>query len=67
MEILICLAWKANHQRSADVNAWHALADGLQQIDGFLLRYVAMHAGEHVVADVLEGNVCLLYTSLMII
>ena len=57
MEILICLAWKTNHQRSADVNAWHAFADGLQQIDGFLLRYVAMHAGEHVVADVLEGNV----------
>ena len=57
MEILICLAWETNHQRSADVNAWHAFADGLQQIDGFLLRYVAMHAGEHVVADVLEGNV----------
>ena len=57
VEILICLAWESDHQRSADVNAWHAFADSLQQIDGFLLRYVAMHAGEHVVADVLEGNV----------
>ena len=39
------------------MNARHTVADDGEQIESFLLGYMAMHAGKHVIADMLQGNI----------
>ena len=60
MEVFLSLARETHHQSGTDMNARHTLTDGLEQIDGFLLAHVAMHSVEHIVADMLQGDVKIL-------
>ena len=60
MEVFLSLTRETYHQSGADMNARHTLTDGLEQINGFLLAHVAMHSVEHIVADMLQGDVKIL-------
>ena len=60
MEVFLSLARETYHQSGTDMNARHTLTDGLEQINGFLLAHVAMHSVEHIVADMLQGDIKIL-------
>ena len=57
LKILIGLAGESYHQRRTDMDAGHFTAQALHQVVGFLLGDMALHAVEHVVADMLQGDV----------
>ena len=60
MKVFLGFARESHHQSGANMNARHTLTDGLEQFDGFLLAHVAMHSVEHIVADMLQGDVKIL-------
>ena len=57
LKFLLALSGEAHHQRGADVDARHLAAQACQQVKRLLTADVAAHVGQHLVADVLQGNI----------
>ena len=60
LKILLRFTRMTYHQCSTQMNARHLLTELLYQLIGFCLRHMATHLLQHVIADMLQGNVHIL-------
>src|SRR6266567_876599 len=57
VDVLLGLTGKPDDERSAKRNTWNAGADTFDQVTDVCRRRLALHLGEHVVADVLQRHI----------
>ena len=57
LEVLVGLAWESHHQRGADMDAGHLTSHPLDKCHRLRLRGVAAHTCQHMVADMLQGDI----------
>ena len=57
LEILFRLTRESNHKCGAQMNTWHPFSNVFYQVDCFLPCHMAMHALQHMVGNMLQGNI----------
>ena len=57
VKVFLRFAGETNHERCADTDARHFAAHGVDEFERLSFGNMALHAAEHIVRDVLQGNV----------